>query len=315
MVNGKFPITVVIPTLNAAGHLDELLDSVEPYAQDIWIVDSRSIDATVDIALRRGIKIVQRPFVNFGDCYRFLLKNIPYKTPWLFFVMQDERFSESVVSDLDRLFNKEGIPDGVDGYWVKWRLWFMGRPLHAESNVLRLLRVGKCDVTQVLADEHFLVEGEERYLKCKLEHKDTLNLHEWYEKQNLWTTMGAMMRIQELPDEEKLSLFGSKLQRKMLFKRLLNRIPLGHFFMFWYYYIKFGAWKDGLDGWRWARLRIWVNKVTNMKEKEMRRIGVPKRPPEAKHGDFDPRIMEGDLQKQLLPELVAEWKSRTHQYV
>lgn len=310
MENKKFPITVVIPTLNAGGHLEELLDSVEPYAQDIWIVDSRSIDDTVDIALRRGVKIIQRPFVNFGDCYRFLLKNIPYVTPWLFFVMQDERFSPSVVADLDRLFNQEGIPDKVDGYWVKWRLWFMGQPLHAESEVLRLLRVGHCDVTQVLADEHFLVDGEERHLKCKLEHKDTLNLHEWYEKQNLWTTYGAIMRINELPEEEKLTFFGTKLQRKMLFKRILNRMPLGRIFMFWYYYLKFGAWRDGLAGWQWARLRIWVNNVTNMKEKEMRRIGVPKLLPQAKHGDFDPRIMESEWQLRLLPELVQEWEQR-----
>lgn len=58
MSSEKLPITVMVPTLNAEGHLMELLDSIEPYVEDIFIVDSFSIDKTVDLALERGIKIV-----------------------------------------------------------------------------------------------------------------------------------------------------------------------------------------------------------------------------------------------------------------
>ena len=41
-----------------------------------------------------------------------------------------------------------------------------------------------------------------------------------------------------------------------------------------------------------------------MKEKEFRRIGIPKILPTARHGDFDPRILASDLKRQLLPETV-----------
>ena len=56
MSSEELPITVMIPTLNAEGHLVELLDSIKPYVADIFIVDSFSIDKTVDIALERKIK-------------------------------------------------------------------------------------------------------------------------------------------------------------------------------------------------------------------------------------------------------------------
>ena len=72
---------------------------------------------------------------------------------------QDERFSESLVADLRRVFG-EGIPGDVDGYTVKWRLWFMGEPLHAIADNFRLMRKGKCRATNVACNEHFVVEGK-----------------------------------------------------------------------------------------------------------------------------------------------------------
>ena len=216
---GKLPITVVILTINDEPHLPELLDSIQPYVEDIFIVDSRSTDRTVDIALERGVKIVQRAFTTPPEQYAWAFKNLPIKTEWLFSMDQDERFSPSLVEELKTLFAK-GIPDDVDGYTVKWRLWFMGKPLHAITDTFRLMRTKKCHVTDVSCNEHFVVPGKILHMRGVLEHKDVLNLHEWYEKQNLWTTYGAMMRIKELPDEEKLIFFGTKLQRKMFLKRM-----------------------------------------------------------------------------------------------
>ncbi len=301
-MSDKLPITVLINTINAEGHLEELFESVLPYVEDMFIVDSRSIDKTVDICLERGVKIVQRPFKKPSDQCEFAITKLPIKTPWIFIMAQDERFSESLVADLKRIF-AEGIPDDVDCYAFRWRLWFMGEPLHAQSYVYRLLRVGKCHVSDVACDEHFYVDGKTIHLESKIEHKDTLNLHEWYEKQNLWTTLGAVGRITDKCEEEKLTPFGTALQRKMFFKRLCIRTPiLGKLVMWAYYYFGFGAWKDGLAGWHWAQLRMWVNHVTDIKEKEFRKHGIPKVLPTARHGDFDPRIRKSALQKQVLPE-------------
>lgn len=296
----KLPITVVIPTLNAAGHLDELLDSIEPYVTDIFIVDSFSIDQTVDIALARKIKIVQRHYVTSSDQFRWMLKKLPIKTPWIFFMAQDERFSESLVNKLKYLF-EVGISEEVDGFTINWRLWFMGRPLHAMSPNLRLLRTGKCDVSEVACNEHFLVDGHVAHLDGILEHKDTLTMHEWYEKQNLWTTREAIQRVKPPSDDEKANLFGSALQRKAFVRECFLRTPLRSIAMTLYYFLKFGAWRDGAVGWTWARLRVWVWDVTLLKEREMRQYGVPVKIPEGRHGTFDSRVFKSQLQQELLP--------------
>lgn len=300
----KIPITVLINTLNAGEHLDELFDSILPHVEDVFITDSRSVDDTVDICLRRGVKIVQRPFKNCGEQAQWSMDNLPIKTDWIFIMAQDERFSESLVVALKQIFS-DGIPDDVAGYTVKWRLWFMGRPLHAKTDNLRLLQRAKSRITQASCNEHMVADGRVLKLSGILEHKDTLNLHQWYEKQNLWTTLEAIGRIRDNLQDERRTLFGTKLQRKMFFKRLFNRMPGGKVIMFWYYLLKFGAWRDGYAGWCWARLRIWVHTVGDMKEKEFRRIGIPKVLPTARHGDFDPRVLASDLQKSLLPETIV----------
>ncbi len=297
----KLPITVLIPTLNAEGHLDELFDSIEPFVSDIFVVDSFSIDQTVDICLRRGIKIVQRHYVNSSDQFQWMLDSLPIKTPWIFFMAQDERFSDSLVQALGNLFDA-GVPKTIDGYTVKWRLWFMGRPLHAMAPNLRLFRTGKCNVTQVACNEHFHVPGEVGHLDGILEHKDTLNLHEWYEKQNLWTTREAIQRVKPPSDDETPRLFGTKLQRKAWAARTLCRIPGGRLLRFLYYLIKFGAWRDGRAGWVWASLRVWVLDVVNIKAEEFRKYGLPKRIPEGRHGNVDQRIVTTELQKKCCPK-------------
>lgn len=309
-MNEKLPITVLINTLNAGEHLEELFDSILPHVEDVFVTDSRSVDDTVDICLRRGVKIVQRPFKNCGDQCQWSMDHLPIKTDWIFVMAQDERFSESLVADLRRVF-RVGVPSNVDCYTCKWRLWFMGEPLHAQSDVYRLLRMGHCHVSDASCNEHFYVDGRTLHLNGHLEHKDTLTLHDWYEKQNLWTTLEAIGRIVDKNEEEKSSFFGTTLQRKMFFKRLCLKTPIvGRFVMWSYYYFGYGAWKDGLAGWNWAKLRMWVHRVGDIKEREFRKHGIPKILPTARHGDFDPRIMRSELQKQLLPDLVAEWEGR-----
>ena len=297
----KIPVTVLLFTLNADEHLEELFDSILPHVEDVFVTDSRSLDDTVDICLKRGVKIVQRPFRNCGEQYAWAFKNLPIKTEWVFIMAQDERFSSSLVTALHKVFD-EGIPDDVDGYTVKWRLWFMGKPLHAVVDNFRLLRRGKCRITQASCNEHMVAEGRVLHLNGVLEHKDTLNLHQWYEKQNLWTTLEAIGRIKDNLEDEKRTPFGTKLQRKMFFKRLFNRLPGGKVIMFWYYLLKFGAWRDGYAGWCWARLRVWVHQVGDMKEKEFRRIGIPTLLPTARHGGFDNRVLASELQRRVLPE-------------
>lgn len=301
----KLPITVCINTLNAGRHLDELFDSILPYVEDVFVTDSFSIDDTVDICLRRGVKIVQHPFGSPSLQAKWNAENLPIKTKWTFGMAQDERFSPSLVSALYEFFSKP-IPDDVAGCTVKWRLWFMGQPLHATSNNFRLFRWGRARVTQVACNEHFIPNGRIIELNGVLEHKDTLNMYDWYEKQNLWTTLEAVQRVKPPSEDEMPRLFGTGLQRKAWLRTVLKRLPGRNAIRFFYYLLKFGAWRDGRAGVVWASLRTWVEDVIELKASEMRKYGVPSKLPEGRHGSYDPRILETELQRKLVPESIHE---------
>jgi hypothetical protein len=234
-----------------------------------------------------------------------MFDKLPIKTPWVLFMAQDERMSESLRKELSQLL-KNKVP--YEGYTVKWRLWFMGKPLHVMTDNLRLFKTGKGKVTQVACNEHFFVDGSVGKLKGILEHKDTLSLFEWYEKQNLYTTREAIGRIKDKNTGEDPDIFGNSLQRRMYFKRFLYNMPFGLFFVFLYYFFFFGAWRDGYYGFMWAKLRVWAMWVVKLKMKEFS-TGVPLNMQSSRHGDFDVRIMGSKLQKELLPEIVNNWKN------
>lgn len=305
----KLPITIVVPTINAEAHMDELLDTVLPYFEDVIVVDSFSYDKTVDICLKRGVKIVQRPFVTSSDQFGWMLTKMPVSTEWIMLLSQDERVTPELREAMARQ-----IANGTshNGFTVHWRLWFMGAPLHAAPAIPRVFRKGHVGVTQVTCNEHFeITDGTMGTLDANIEHKDTPTLWDWYEKQNLYTTREAIGIVQGNARTEKPKLFGTTNERRHWFAQQLPNLPfgLGYAMMFFGYYLRYGAWKDGWTGYYWTKCRVWVQWVTFFKVKEIRRTGVIPKMPEPRRGTYDPRIMQSELQKQWLPEVVAAWEA------
>lgn len=306
----KLPITIVIPTINAEPHLEELFDSIVPYFEDVIVVDSLSLDRTIDICLERGVKVLQRPFTTSSDQFGWMLSEMPISTPWVMMMAQDERMTEGL---REQISEKVVADSQYNGFTVKWRLWFMGQPLHAAPSIPRIFKVGKVGVTQVSCNEHFfLTEGSFGFLDGIIEHKDTPTLWDWYEKQNLYTTREAIGIVQGNARTEKPKLFGTHNERMHWFASMLPKLPLGlgYLLMFFGYYMRYAAWKDGVAGFYWTRCRVWVQWVTNFKVREIQRTGTIPKMPVPRRGMFDPRIMNSELEQQLLPELVAEWRAR-----
>ena len=54
------PVTIIMLTLNEEYNLPGSIENVKDWAEEIFVVDSCSNDSTVDIALKHGIRIVQR---------------------------------------------------------------------------------------------------------------------------------------------------------------------------------------------------------------------------------------------------------------
>jgi hypothetical protein len=130
-----------------------------------------------------------------------------------------------------------------------------------------------------------------------MEHLDSPDLHHWWDKQNRYTTMRAI----ELAEGESLSaepkLFGSTLERRMFFIKCFFKIPFRYQMQWLYEMFIRGVWRDGMVGLTWARLRINVRRLCELKVKEIRIIGRIPAIPIAPNGEFDQRVLESPLQK------------------
>ncbi len=294
------PITVIILSLNEEFHLPAAIENVRDWAEDIFIVDSCSTDRTVDIALENGVGIVQRPFTSFGGQWNFALENLPLKTPWTFKLDPDERLTPELKDEIRELLKSE--PE-CSGYSMDRRLWFMGKPLHVLVPILRLWRTGKCRFSDVIVNEHPLIDGPVGKLKGILEHYDSPDLKHWYDKQDRYSTMEAIAMVKGSALAATPRFFGSTLERRMFFKKMFFKVPFRYQLQWLHEVFGRGAWRDGGIGLTWARLRVEVRRMRELKAKEMRLTGVIPQLPKAPAGDFDPRVLDSPLQKKLATKI------------
>ncbi len=292
----KLPVSIIMLTLNEEDNLPGAIENIKPWAEEIYIVDSLSTDKTVDIAIENNIKIVQRPFTNFGDQWNWAIDNLPIKTPWTIKLDPDERFSESLVNEMRTMMSEDRKHSG---YYLRDRLWFMGKPLHVELQVIRLWKTGLCRFSDVTVNEHPIIKGSVGLLKGFLEHLDSPNLHHWYEKQNRYTTMEAIRKVKGLNLSVKPNFFGSSLERRMFIKKLFFRIPLRYplFLLYLLFYRK--AALDGLQGLTWAKLRVEVRRSIELKIREIETTGSIPKIYKSESGAYDPRVLSSSLQKSI----------------
>ena len=249
--------------------MEAVLRNLEGWAQEVFLVDSYSVDGTVDMALGRGVQVVQRAFPGFGDQWNFALRELPIAAPWTMKLDPDERLSPKL---------KQAIQDAIsenvaDGLSVTRRLWFMSRRLPVTHKLVRVWRTGYCRFTDVLVNEHPLVEGRLNHVEGELEHHDSPDLDHWLHKQNKYTSAEAVAAYQEQKPAVDPKLFGDVLQRRMWIKKNLDKVPFRFVALFLYHYFVLGAWRAGWVGYVWSRLRSDVYRLREYKLREMRITG------------------------------------------
>jgi glycosyltransferase involved in cell wall biosynthesis len=263
----KVSLTVILLTLNEEFHIADAIDNVSDIAENIFILDSFSSDNTVKIAKEKGCVILQRSFTNFGDQWNFALDNSPFNTKWTIKLDPDERLTEVLKDEIRNVVNSE---ESMTAYEFRRRLWFMGKPMHVYGRVLRLWRTGTCKFSEVLVNEHPVVEGKVGFLKGVMEHFDSKDLHHWMNKQNNYSTLEAETMFDKRSLAAKPKLLGNSLERRMFIKSILFKIPIKYTLLMLYNLFINGAYKDGLLGWRWSLMRSYVYRMRELKFLEMK---------------------------------------------
>ena len=83
-------LSVVVLTFNEGKHIARALRSLAPLDAQIFVVDSFSTDATVEIARPRGLSLSNTPsFIKPSKC-NGLLQNLPIATAWVMRLDADE---------------------------------------------------------------------------------------------------------------------------------------------------------------------------------------------------------------------------------
>jgi glycosyltransferase involved in cell wall biosynthesis len=282
------PIAVVMISLNEAHNMDAVLQNLNGWAKEVFVVDSYSKDDTVDIALRHGAHVVQRQFCGFGDQWNFAISQLPITAPWTMKLDPDERLSDRLKDEIAAAIRR----DECEGMSFVRRLWFMGTRLSVGHELVRVWRTGCCRFTDVAVNEHPVVQGSVRKIPGELEHHDSPDLEHWLDKQNKYTTAEAVASNQRQQLAAEPRILGNALQRRMWFKKYYMKFPLRYVAIFLYHYLVMGAWRAGWVGYAWSRLRCDVYRLWEYKLREIRITGrLPLKRP-ACSGEPDPRVSQ-----------------------
>ena len=184
-------ITGLVLTLNGERLLDSCLQSLD-FCDRILVVDSRSQDATVDIARRRGAQVLVRSWEGPVPQFRYAFEHID--SGWVVSLDQDEMLDDTLRSAIiHALQNQE--PDGPCGFLCSRSNFYFDRFLrHSGWYPDRLLRVFHLDMTDVHhSGPHygFHSKGRTRKLPGHILHYPYRDLSEHVEKINYYTRKAA----------------------------------------------------------------------------------------------------------------------------
>ncbi len=117
-------ISATIITFNEAENIRAACESVS-WADEILVVDSRSSDATREIARECGARVVERDWPGFAAQKQFASDSAA--SDWVFSLDADERVSEELCASVIKLRESADESRLADGYRVARRSFYMNR--------------------------------------------------------------------------------------------------------------------------------------------------------------------------------------------
>jgi glycosyltransferase involved in cell wall biosynthesis len=190
-------ITAIIPTLNEEVHIEDSIKSVD-FADEIIVIDSFSLDSTVEIAKKYNVKVIQRVFDDFSSQKNFAIDLA--KNDWIYILDADERVTPELKKEIISLLQK---PMEKDAYWISRQSFFMGKKIRfsgwQDDAVIRLIHK-KCRYNSVQVHEEIMTKNINiGRLKNKLEHYTYKNLDHFLAKIQRYSDWSAQDHFNKTP--------------------------------------------------------------------------------------------------------------------
>ena len=187
-------LSAVLITRNAARVLEPCLDSIA-FADEIVIVDSGSSDATLEIAARKGARVVSKEWLGFGRQKQFAVEQA--RNDWVLCVDADERVSPALARSIQGALTAPAAPV----YRMPRRNRFLGRWLaHGEGYPdwsPRLFNRLNARWSDDLVHEKVLFSVTPGTLGGDLMHDSFDDLAAYLERQNRYTTLAARQAFEQ----------------------------------------------------------------------------------------------------------------------
>jgi glycosyltransferase involved in cell wall biosynthesis len=256
----SLPVSVIVPVRNEAHNLARCLESLRE-AGEVYVIDSNSSDATVEVARSFGAKVVQFHYQGGWPKKRqWAIDTLPLAFGWVLLVDADEALTPELAEEI-----REAIlqPD-FNGYYIELQMYFLGRRLrHSGANFykLSLFRRGKgryecrlrdqdssmCDME---VHEHVVVEGKTAKLKNPLLHHNVESLSRYIQKHDEYSNWEARVWLNGKANSQELppAFFGNQAQRRRWLRKNFFDLPGSPVLFFFYKYIVRLGFLDGVPG-------------------------------------------------------------------
>lgn len=182
-------LSVTIIAFNEEKNINDCLESVK-WADEIIVVDSGSIDKTVEIAKKYSNNVFFNKWKGFSAQKSFALSKASYE--WVLSIDADERVSPELKEEINQLLSSNTV---FDGYYIPRRNFFLGKEIKncgwRPDYQLRLFKKSITIVDSRKVHEGFLVSGECGYLINDFIHFTHNNLHDVFKKINEYSTLEA----------------------------------------------------------------------------------------------------------------------------
>jgi glycosyltransferase involved in cell wall biosynthesis len=277
------PVSVIIPVRQEAGNLPRCLDSVK-WADEIFVVDSHSTDATAEIAGSRGAKVVQFDFNGtWPKKKNWALENLPFRNDWVFILDADEALPPAAEQEFAKAIAEAGE---IAGYWINRRFMFMGKWLrhsYYPNWNLRLFRHSLGRYEKLTAadtqsgdnevHEHVIVNGPTGRLRCEMDHYAFPSVEVFVEKHNRYSNWEARVTAERQLSGTDSRIGSSTVGRRRKLKLLSQSLPFRPLLRFLYVYVWQKGFLDGREGYCFARLHGFYEFLSVAKTYELTRTG------------------------------------------
>jgi len=278
----KVPVSVIIPVKNEEKNLPRCLASIA-WADEIFVVDSHSTDATVAIAESHGAQVAQFDFNGVWPKKKnWALENLPFKHEWVFILDADE----APPPEAEEEFRGVVTTGGMEGYWINRRFRFMGKWLkHAyyPNWNLRLFKHKLGRYEQISSGdtqsgdnevhEHVIVNGNTGNLICEMDHYAFPSIEVFVEKHNRYSNWEARVELESRPGAGGIQKANVGMRRRL--KRWSRRLPFRPLLRFLYVYVWQRGFLDGVEGYYFARLHAIYEFLCVAKTREIAKQGRP----------------------------------------